>query len=107
MAALGLKQQIKEPTHISFRNGVSTKTRIDLIFTNSDLISQALVLDLNLSDHLAIMVTRKKMYTKPGKFEFKGRSYRNYDKELFQDRLTGLDWEGFFEVRDPTSYGEQ
>ena len=47
------------------------------------------------------MVTRKKTYTKPTKIEFKGRSYRNYDKELFQDRLTGLDWEGFFEVRDP------
>ena len=45
-AALGLKQQIKEPTRISFRNGVSAKTRIDLIFTNSDLILQAL--DLNL-----------------------------------------------------------
>ena len=59
-AALGLKQQIEGPTRYVFKGGVLTKTRIDLIFTNSDII----VLDVNLSDHLAVMVTRKKVYRK-------------------------------------------
>ena len=33
---------------------------IDLIFTNSDCISDAGIMDLNFSDHQGILVTRKK-----------------------------------------------
>ena len=99
--ALGLTQQVQDPTRISFRNGVVTKTKIDLIFTNSDNIKDARTLDLNISDHLAVLVTRKKVTVPKEKVDFRGRSYRNYNREDFQNRLTNLDWGHFFDIRDP------
>ena len=103
---LGLKQLIKEPSRISFRNGIKTETKIDLIFLNSDFISQAGILDLNISDHLAVMVTRKKVALKKEKVEFKGRSYRNYNRENFQGNLENINWDGFYEERDPNRLWE-
>ena len=99
--ALGLKQLINSPTRISVREGVISKTRIDLIFSNSDCVKRAEVLDLNLSDHLAVMVTRKKDKTRHEQVDFKGRSYKNYVKEDFQEALLGKDWDQFFYERDP------
>ena len=100
MNSLGLKQHIGEPTRISFRNGQAINSRIDLIFSNSDHIKEAKVLDLNLSDHLTVMVTRKKLVTKKEMTDFRGRSYRNYDREIFQNRLVNANWGDFFEERD-------
>ena len=94
--SLGLRQLINEPTRTSFREGRSTATRIDLIFSNSDF-----VLDMNLSDHLAVAVTRKKCKQHKTRTEFKGRSYRNYVQEDFQNRLLLHNWDRFFEERDP------
>ena len=101
MNSLGLRQLIDKPTRTSFKNGRVSETRIDLIFSNSELVQNARVLDLNLSDHSAVAVTRKKVAQAKLKVEFKGRSYRNYNKEDFQNRLTGHNWEGFYEERDP------
>ena len=101
MGSLGLELLVKEPTRTSFRNGQATNTCIDLIFSNSDFINRAGVLDLNLSDHLAVAVTRKKVTRPKGKVEFKGRSYRYYDREVFQDRLMTQNWDNYFEERDP------
>ena len=99
--SLGLRQVIKEPTRISFRNGARKDSKLDLIFTNSEVVKEAATMDLNISDHLAVFVTRKKAQAKVDKVEFRGRSYRNYSRENFQDRLTGRDWGEFFESRDP------
>ena len=104
--ALGLKQLIQEPARISFRQGIVTKTKIDLIFSNSDFIKSVGVLDWNMSDHLAVRVTRKKVQAKIDKVEFKGRSYRNYDKERFQRKLLDSNWEEFDAVEDPNRLWE-
>ena len=53
--ATGLRQLVNDTTRYSTVN-----TTIDLIFTNSDCIANSGVLNVNLSDHQAIYVTRKK-----------------------------------------------
>ena len=74
---------------------------IDQIFTNSSVIAESGVVDLNVSDHLAIYCSRKKMHIKQSKREFTGRSYRTYVKEDFQGKLIDLDWRSFYECTDP------
>ena len=99
--ALGLRQLINAPTRIAYRGGVPSKTMIDLIFSNSDCIREAVVMDINISDHQAVRVTRKKIAIKKEKVEFQGRSYRNYDREEFQRTLSNKSWDNFFDERDP------
>ena len=99
--SLGPREIINSPTRISFRDGQRTESAIDLIFTNSDFIAKASTLDINISDHLGVMVTRKKLTSKPDKFNCKGRSYRNYIKEDFQESLGEIDWAPFFDNNDP------
>ena len=99
--ALGLTQLICEPTRVTFREGVASETKIDLVFSNSEIISCADVLNINISDHKAVMVTRKKKHSPPTKVKFKGRSYKNYVKEDFQESLTETNWEDFYTLRDP------
>ena len=101
MRSLGLTQLVKDPTRLSHANGRNTSTLIELIFKNSDSIATTKVLNLNISDHLAIMTTRKKSYTKPTKIEFSGRSYRNYDKEQLQEDLITHNWDNFYSQEDP------
>ena len=103
MGLLGLRQVIDKPTRISTRNDSVTKSRIDLIFTNSDFVKAARVLDSNLSDHMAVMVTRKKVSSKSEKIEFRGRSYRNYIREDFQRAVAEGNWDDFFAEGDPNT----
>ena len=71
---------------------------IDLILTNSEHISVSGVLNMNVSDHETIFLTRKK---KKEKFVTKfidARSYVQYNKDQFQDRLLQLDWTDFYSL---------
>ena len=90
--SLGLKQLISSATRLAFRDGALTETTLDLVFTNSEHVSQTQTLDFNIIDHLGILVTRKKTPVKQNKITFRGRSYRNYDKEGFQESLVDTDW---------------
>ena len=103
---LGLKQLISGPTRCSFRDGITSNSTIDLIFTNSDFIADWGTMDLNLSDHLAVRATRKKVFVKHNKIEFKGRSYRNYDVNIMQRRLMDENWEEFYETVNPSTQWE-
>ena len=104
--SLGLRQLILSPTRVAWRQGTATNSIIDLIFTNSVDIAQAKTLDLNLSDHMAVLATRKKSINVKKRVEFKGRSYRNYDRVEFQERLIAEDWGPFFESNDPVMQWE-
>ena len=97
----GLLPKITTVTRHSSRRGNTAETCIDNIFTNSDLIAEAKTLNLNISDHLAIFVRRKKARLVYKKVAFIGRSYRNFVKEDFQNELIGSDWNEFYEQRDP------
>ena len=103
MKSLGLTQLISEPTRNNIRNGIDNSSVLDLIFTNSDFISRAELFDINLSDHIPVMTTRKKLYVKSKKVEFKGRSYKNYNKDLFQDSLVNSNWDNYFANDDPNN----
>ena len=84
----GLCQIIKSPTRFS-----STKNSIlDIFVTNSDFIKKCGVCDINLSDHQMILLTRKKSKIPPKKCTFMGRSYRNYNQDMFQDEIRNADW---------------
>ena len=88
MKQLGLRQLIRDPTQYSQHKN----SCIDLFFTNSDIIANSGVCNVNISDHQMILLTRKKIKLHKQKCSFIGRSYRNYNKEIFQERLTQADW---------------
>ena len=89
----GLKQLISENTR--YRNC------IDLAYADSSHISQAGTLDVNVSDHSVIFLTRKKSKVPCQKIQFEGRSYRNYNCEEFQETLNNLDWSDFYKLGNP------
>ena len=97
----GLFPKVQEATRFSSRNGTPKKTCIDQIFTNSSLIVESKTLNLNISDHLAVYVRRKKVRTLIRKVSFTGRSYKNFIKEDFQEALIETDWEEFYASGDP------
>ena len=101
--ALGLKQLVNSYTRIAFRNGEYSRTKLDLIFSNSEFIAEVKTLNYNISDHLAVVVTRKKEKVVKEKIDFKGRSYKNYDKQSYQNNLVNEDWGRFYEENNPNT----
>ena len=97
----GLVPKITNTTRHSCRDGIVRDTCIDHIYTNSMFIAEARTLDLNVSDHLAVLIRRKKIRVKSKKTTFVGRSYVNYVKEDFQEQLIGTDWHTFYSLKDP------
>ena len=97
----GLVPRISDTTRHSCRDGNIRETCIHSIFTNSSLIAESKVMDLNISDHLAVYVRRKKTRIKPKKINFTGRSYKNFVKEDFQEALLDLNWDEFYDATDP------
>ena len=74
---------------------------IDQIITNSDIVLSSGVADTNLSDHQLIFVQRKKCKMPTKKASFIGRSYRNYDENVFKNNLVEHDWREFFANEKP------
>ena len=60
----------------------------------------------NISDHLAVAVTRKRQKSETRKVEFEGRSYRNYVREEVQQNLREDNWGNFYETGDPDKLWE-
>ena len=88
MKQVGLRHLIKEPTRYSHNKN----SCLDLFFTNSNIIAKSDVCNLNISDHQMTILTRKKIKLLKEKCNFLERSYRNYNKELFQNEIKQLDW---------------
>ena len=97
----GLLPKIHETTRRSNKAGKITETCIDNIFTNSSIIAESRVLNLNISDHLAVFVRRKKPRITTKKVNFVGRSYKNFIREDFQESLINKDWTEFYNSSDP------
>ena len=91
-----LKQIITDVTRYSNLNSC-----IDLIFTDCLSISDYGTLDVNLSDHEMIFLTRKHVSKPKVSSSFMGRSYLNYDKNLFTTSLKTKDWEPFYNSVNP------
>ena len=55
---------------------------------------------MNISDHQAIFITRKHIPKTKCKSEFTGRSYLNFDEEVFSTRLLDINWEQSYLLDD-------
>ena len=97
MKQLGLNQLINEPTRYS----ANKNSGLDLIFTNSNIVAKSGVSNVNLSDHQLILVTRKKIKTIKQRCSFTGRSYRHYNKDVFQEFIENADWDEYDECQSP------
>ena len=93
----GLVNLIKKNTRFSS----DKNSAIDHIYTNSNMILDSGVLDVNVSDHEMVFAVRKKAKTIPETCKFEGRSYRNYNKEQFITNLNGQDWNNYGNLVDP------
>ena len=90
MDLFNLKQLVHEVTTTS-----GTNTCIDLIFTNCDEIISSGPLNIHISDHLPVHVLRRHVHVKHGYRNFKGRSYKNYNKELYLESVENCNWTYF------------
>lgn len=91
-----LTQVIDVPT----RYNVNGYTTIDLIFTDSENISQFGTVNLNLSYHLPTYLVIKKPKEHYMRGQFYCRSYASYCKEEFQSDLMKINWGKFFATWD-------
>ena len=91
----GLNQIITEFTRIT----PTTCSVLDLIYTDSPHITEAGVININVSDHLPIFLIRKKNREKIKKKQVRGRSYKRYDSAIFIRELINCNWDEFYEAR--------
>ena len=99
----GLPAQIKgitRPNTGATNDEIGRGSCIDNIFTNSDHVQEAKILNWNFSDHLAIYVKRKRARVHHSKVDFHGRSHKNYVKEDLKFELLQKNWDLFFASRD-------
>ena len=93
----GLTQLISNTT----RNTKKGNSLLDLIITNSKYVCISGTLDHFVSDHQPIFIVKKKKREDRPTTEFKGRSYKNYDREAFKEGLESQNWDEFFAMSDP------
>ena len=97
MKSLAVEQLIKDYTRVT----QTSRTMIDLIFSDCSHISCSEVMNINLSDHLPIYLIKKKERGKIYKKEILGRSYRNYDSSRYTALLDTVDWSEFDDEETP------
>ena len=95
MLSYDLTQEITDPTRFSVHNN---PTLIDHFYSNSDHIASSGTLCLNISDHELIFIIRKMSKKKTQLIDFKGRSYRTYNHEVFTTNLLEFDWIPFYQL---------
>ena len=93
----GLTNHINTPTRFS----TTKNSCLDHIYSNSNIINDSGTLDVNISDHLPVFINRKKAATIPDKVKFLGRSYGNYDSDIFANELSAQSWDVFDNTNDP------
>ena len=70
------------------------------MYTNSTHVLKSGVLDLNISDHQAIFLTRKHIPKNKCKASFTGRSYIDFDEQLFCEHLIDHNWNHLYMLDD-------
>ena len=76
---------------------------IDLIFTDSLSIAEHGTLDVNLSDHQMIFLTRKHVSKPKVSSTFSGRSYNNLDENQYVATLKDKNWGPFYSSTNPNT----
>ena len=91
MKALGFNQLIKDCTRVD----LNRESCIDLIFSNCDYIHNSGTFPINMSDHDLVFCNKKRIPQFRPKIEFEGRSYRNFDDDIFTNLLNLCSWDIF------------
>lgn len=88
------------------RSTVSSKTCIDLIFSNIRYVRSSGTINLHLSDHVPIFLTKKKLRNRshPVKLNTRGSSF---DNGLIEEELGKVDWSFIYCESDPTKLWEK
>ena len=95
---LSLKQIITNVKRFSNLNSC-----IDLIFTDNLTVADHGTLNVNLSDHEMLFVTRKHVSKPKVPSSFEGRSYIDYDEIQFVTSLKDKDWDLFYDSVNPNA----
>lgn len=83
---------IDVPTRTTPRN----KSCLDIILSSITHIQSSGIILNNISDHFPIFIVKKKSMIKHEKTTFQGRSYRNFDRAEFCERLQDYNWGRFY-----------
>ena len=88
-----LKQYIKNPTRVTN----TVQSTIDLVFSNMAMIAESRVMKTMIADHFPIYIVKKKDRNDKSFTHSYGRSYKNYNTEVFQDLIrSNLKWRAFW-----------
>ena len=100
LRTFGLKQHITSATRVT---GFS-KSCIDFIISNipDSRSTHVGVLSDVISDHHPIFLCIEKQQSKVEYSKIKGRTYKNYDKEIIQNLISNENWNDFYKIVDPT-----
>ena len=92
--SVGLLQLSTDATRITTKSS----SIIDLIFVSEpDKIQQSGVMPVGFSDHMIIFCTHKLCRLKIGEHKsVKMRSIKNYDKTVFNNNLSSVDWNSIY-----------
>ena len=95
--AFNLKQLIKEPTRVTEHS----ETLIDLVVTNANhKFVESGVFDLGLSDHSLVYCVLKSGRPRVAPKTIEYRSYKNYNKDSFNEDLKNIPWHVVFNNTD-------
>ena len=93
----GLKNYIDKPT----RSTLNTSSVLDIILTNIKNVNSYGVLNYNISDHNPVFIIKRRIHNNKNKIWVEGRSYKNYDRDLFMHKIANLDWSILALLNDP------
>ena len=85
------------PTRLSDSNWLV----LDVMLTNIRNCYMGGVVNYNVSDHLPVVLVKKRVKIRHSKETVTGRSYKNYDRERFMANLSQLDWKVLYLLEDP------
>ena len=74
---------------------------LDVMLTNIRNCFISGVVNYNISDHLPIVLVKKRVKIRHSKVTSTGRSYKNYNREMFMTNLSQLDWSILYLLDDP------
>lgn len=91
-----LTQYIVSYTRITNKSA----TIVDHAYTNSLKIIESGVIDINMSDHYAIFIIRKKTHIPHNKTTFTCRATKYFDREIFCEILKDHNWNELYTETD-------
>lgn len=85
---------------IPTRETLHSSSSIDVIISSMSHITSSGIFKNYMSDHFPTFLIKKKMPFKHPKASFQGRSYKEFDKDLFCENLRSYNWGRFYGTYD-------